>query len=124
MKTAFTTITHFDDIHTLKQLDERGFSIGTSSGSLKKVFGSMDNVFGSQNFSNPVIRSLQRKYKLINSTKPALDLVAYDKNICCIERLTDAKVILSVSGFDYFIKSILNESIGMTNISILTKISN
>lgn len=98
LKSSFTTITHFKDIKTLKELDERGLPIGTSSGSLKKVFGSMENVFGSQNFSNTIIKSLKQKYILINSTKPGLDLVAYDKNVCCIERLTDCKLFLSVSG--------------------------
>lgn len=57
----------------------------------------MDNVFGAQSFSNSIIRSLKRKYILVNSTQAALDAVAYDGNICCIERLTDVKVILSVS---------------------------
>lgn len=57
----------------------------------------MDNVFGAQSFSNSIIRSLKKKYILVNSTQAALDAVAYDGNICCIERLTDVKVILSVS---------------------------
>lgn len=57
----------------------------------------MDNVFGERNLSSSVIQSLQQKYIRINSTKPALDRVAYDRNICCIERLSDVKVILSVS---------------------------
>lgn len=81
----------------MKELDRRGLPIGTSSGSLRKVFGSMDNVFGAQSFSNSIIRSLKKKYILVNSTQAALDAVAYDGNICCIERLTDVKVILSVS---------------------------
>lgn len=57
----------------------------------------MENVFGERNLSNAMIRSLQQKYIRINSTKPALDRVAFDRNICCIERLSDVKVILSVS---------------------------
>lgn len=88
---------HFDDIHTLQQLDDRGLRIGTSSGSLRKVFGSMDNVFGERNYSSSVIKSLQSKYILINSSEPALDRVAYDGNVCCIERFADSKVRLSVS---------------------------
>lgn len=96
MKTSFTTNAHFKDIHTLQQLDESSFPIGTSSGKLRNVFGSMENVFGWRNISSTTIRSLQDKYIKINSTIPALDLVAYEKNICCIERFMDAKVIYSV----------------------------
>lgn len=93
---AFTTVTHFEDIHTLEQLDSRGLKIGAASGSLKKVFGSMENVFGWRNMSSPTIKSLQDKYIVINSSRSALDRVAKDGNICCIERFTDVKVILSV----------------------------
>lgn len=96
---AFTTITHFKDIHTLEQLDFSGLKIGSASGSLKKVFGSMENVFGWRNMSTRTVRSLQNKYVFINSTRPALDRVANDGDICCIERLTDVKVILSVSNY-------------------------
>lgn len=94
---AFTTVTHFEDIHTLAQLDARGLQIGAASGSLRKVFGSMENVFGWRNMSSPTVKSLQDKYVIINSMRPALDRVANDGDICCIERLTDVKVILSVS---------------------------
>lgn len=96
MKTALTTVTYFDDIHTLKQLDERDLRIGTSSGSLKKVFGTMDNVFGDRNCSSSIIKSLKSKYILLNTTAPALDKVVYDGNICCIERYFDSKLRLSV----------------------------
>lgn len=96
LKTAFTTVTHFKDIQTLEQLDQSGLLIGTTSGSLRKVFGSMENVFGAQNFSSSVIKSLKKKYILINSSNAAIDVVARNRNICCIERLTDSRIILSV----------------------------
>lgn len=110
MKTAFTTITHFKDINTLKQLDQRGFPIGTSSGSLRKVFGSMENVFGADNFSSPVIQSLKKKYIWNKSTKPALDAVVYKKNICAIERLTDCQLITSVTILYFLSHFIFNSS--------------
>lgn len=97
LKSALTTITHFEDLHTLQQLDESGLRIATTSGSLRKVFGSMKNVFGEQNLGNSVIRSLQNKYILVNSTQTALDRVALYRNVSCIERMTDTRVTLSVS---------------------------
>lgn len=76
-------------IQSLQELDESGFEIGTSSGSLKKVFGEYS-------LGTPLIRSLASKYKMMNTTTPTIARAAYQRDICCIERLTDITVIIAV----------------------------
>lgn len=88
MTTSFSTDTYFKDINTLEDLDTSGMRIGTSSGSLK-------NIFGSEIQGNPVVQSLADKFDLINTT--AIDRTAYNRDICCIERLTDISIIIKVN---------------------------
>lgn len=93
LTTSFSTVSYYKDINTLKELDESGFEIGTSSGSLR-------NVFGTVNVSTPLtglISSLASKYKMINTSVPIIIRAAYKRDICCIERLTDIAVIIAVS---------------------------
>lgn len=90
LTTSFSTDTYFKDINTLKELDESGLKIATSSGSLK-------NIFGTHNSGSAVVRRLAAKYQLLNSTKPIIERTAYERDICCVERLNDISVIIAVS---------------------------
>lgn len=87
LTTSFFKDSFFKDINTLSELDESGLHIGTSSGSLS-------NVFGPSNQSRGTIKSLITKFHLINQT--AIDQTAFDRNICCIERISDIKIIIAV----------------------------
>lgn len=89
MTTSFSTVSYYKDIDTLNELDKSGLHIGTSSGSLR-------NIFGTQNLGTAVVRSLAKKYKLLNTTVPTISRTAYKRDICCIERLTDIAVIIAV----------------------------
>lgn len=87
--TSFSTDQYYKDINTLKELDESGFEIGTSSGSLK-------NLFGEPSLGTPLTRSLASKYKMINTSTPIITRAAYERDICAVERLTDIRVIIAV----------------------------
>lgn len=89
MVTSFSTDQYYKDINTLEELDESGLEIGTSSGSLK-------NLFGEKSLGTPIIRSLASKYKMISTTTPIIARAAYQRDICAIERLTDIRVIIAV----------------------------
>lgn len=90
MTTSFSTDTYFKDISTLKELDNSGLRIGTSSGSLK-------DIFGKHNLGGPVVRALAAKFLFLNSTRPTIERTAHERDICCIERLADISVIIAVS---------------------------
>lgn len=90
MVKSFSTVTYYKDITNLKELDESGLPIGTSSGSLK-------NLFGEKSIGSPLIWSLASKYKLLNTTVATIDRTAHDRDICCVERLTDISIIIAVS---------------------------
>lgn len=90
MYTSYSTVTYYKDISTLKELDESGLPIGTSSGSLA-------GIFGKNNSGGPVIRSLAGKYYFLNTTIPTIERTAYKRDICCVERLTDISVIIAVN---------------------------
>lgn len=90
LTTSFSTDTYYKDVNTLSELDESGLRIGTSSGSLKNVFGATD-------IASPLIRSLASKFFLLNSKIPMINRTAYYRDYCCIERLTDISIIIAVS---------------------------
>lgn len=102
--TSFSTDQYYKDINTLKELDESGLEIGTSSGSLK-------NLFGEPSLGTPLIRSLASKYKMINTSTPIITRAAYERDICAVERLTDIRVIIAVcfGTFNWLIISITTQ---------------
>lgn len=72
------------------ELDKSGLTIGTSS-------GSMMNIFGEKDVKNKLIKSLMSKYIFIsNFNIPTIDRTAYDRDICCVERMTDISIIIAV----------------------------
>ncbi|XP_037912067.1 uncharacterized protein LOC119652196 [Hermetia illucens] len=86
LTTSYSTKSYYADIHTLKQLDESGLPIGTSSRNLANILDS-DN--------NPVLNSLQKKF--IISSVPVIDQTAFKRDICCIERASDITVIMTTT---------------------------
>lgn len=80
---------YYKDIDTLEELDESGYPIGTTSGSLGNIF--------KEDFGSPLIKSLESKYTISNITSIAtIERTAYTRDICCVERQTDIKVIIAV----------------------------
>lgn len=96
LTTSYSTTSYFKDIETLDELDASGLPVGTSSGSLRNLFGA-DN---DENDGKPAIRSLAKKFQLINKTEPIIEKAAYRRDICSIERLTDIAIIIAVEYFD------------------------
>lgn len=88
LTTSYSTTTYYKDIDTLEELDKSGLPIGTTSASLKDIFGEG---------GTPVLRSLISKFKLFTGkVKPTIDRTAEDRDICCIEREADINVIIAV----------------------------
>lgn len=80
-------MSYFKDPETLEELDKTGLPIGTTSVSLHSMFGDDDH---------PVIRSLVRKFIIITKKIPVINRTAFERDICCIERYADIKVIIAV----------------------------
>lgn len=78
----------------MKELDESGLHIGTSSGSLKSLFGGGER-------ESDLMKSLASKFHVFNTSSPVIERTANSRDICCIERKTDFSVILTVSYFQY-----------------------
>lgn len=80
---------YYKDIDTLEELDESGLPIGTTSGSLGNIF--------KEDLGSPLIKSLQSKYTVANISDVAtIERTAFARDICCVERLTDIKMIIAV----------------------------
>lgn len=75
---------------TLKELDESGLHIGTSSGSLRNLFGVEDR-------ESDLMKSLASKFDVLNTTETVIKRTAEKRDICCIERKTDLSIIMTVS---------------------------
>lgn len=81
-------MSHYKDIDTLEELDKSGLPIGTTSASLSNIFG---------DDGHPLIQSLAKKFQVLNPKTPIIDRAAYNRDICCVERFADIKVIITVS---------------------------
>lgn len=90
LTTSYSTVSYFKDIDTLKELDESGLHIGTSSGSLSKLLGDQED-------ESAVVKSLRKKFHLFNTSDPVIDRTASKRDICCVERKTDISIIITVS---------------------------
>lgn len=100
MTTSFSTVSYYKDINTLEDLDESGLYVATSSGSLRNLFGSDTQ----ENEGKPAVRSLAKKFLLLNVTEPIITRAATRRDICSIERLTDIGLILAVNTIEKFPK--------------------
>lgn len=87
LTTSFSTVSHYKDIDTLEELDKSGLTIGTTSASLSNIFGNDDH---------PLIQSLAKKFKILSSNVPVIEKAAFNRDICCVERFADIKVIIAV----------------------------
>ena len=88
MTTSFSTTSYYKDIDTLSDLDKSGLHIGTTSASLKDIFGEDPN---------PLIESLKSKFYILSTTRPVIERTAYDRDICSLERQSDINIIIAVS---------------------------
>lgn len=89
LTTAFSTTAYYKDIDTLAALDASGLPIGTTSASLADIFGSGDT---------PVLRSLIGKFRLLRAADgPTIERTARARDMCCIERCADIRLIIVVS---------------------------
>lgn len=86
--TSFSTTVYEAEIDTLEQLDKSGLPIVTSANTIKNFFGT-DN--------NTVRSSLRKKYIIENST--AIEIAAYERRVCTVERSSDIRIIIKASGF-------------------------
>lgn len=78
--------TSFDaDINTFEQLDKSHLPIWTGSHSLADLFGEADT---------SLIKSLRHKMKIMNTAQSNIWITANSRNICSIERETDADFII------------------------------
>lgn len=87
MLRSYSIIAYQKDIDTLQDLDASGLPIYTSSQNLV-------NLFGPQN--STMMNSLRSKFKITPSTYVAVKHAAEDRNVCGIERLSDAQNIIKV----------------------------
>lgn len=87
------------DIDTLIDLDASGLPISSSSPNLANLFGSDDS---------PTLVSLRSKLKITNNPNfYPLKSAALDRDVCGVERLTDATSLIQVDGLGcllYFLK--------------------
>lgn len=88
LTTSYSTTTYYKDINSLQDLDDSGLPLGTTSNSLIGIFGTGDS---------PLLKSLISKFYLLSGATATIDRTAYDRDICCIERCADIKVIIAVS---------------------------
>lgn len=88
LTTSFSTTVYEAEIDTLEQLDRSGLPIITTANTIKNFFGS-DN--------NTVRNSLQKKYLISNIT--AIEIAAYERTVCTVERSSDIQIIIKASGF-------------------------
>lgn len=84
---SFSTIGYERDIDTLQDVANSGLPIHTSSPNLINLFG-QDN--------STMLTALRSKYKITPSTYNALQHAAIDRNVCGIERWSDAMNIIKV----------------------------
>ncbi|XP_058055928.1 uncharacterized protein LOC131207334 [Anopheles bellator] len=85
LTTAFSTVTFYQDIDTLEALDRSGLPIGTSSRSLRDIFGN--------DSASPLYRSLTGKLQILNMS--ARNRAAFQRDICSIERRSDVSLIIN-----------------------------
>lgn len=86
LTTSFSTTSFFKDINTLAELDKSGLIVGTTSNSLADIFG---------DDPTPIIVSLRQKFKVLSGV-PIRVRTSTTRDICCIERLADIKLIIAV----------------------------
>lgn len=87
LTTSFSTTVYEAEIDTLDQLDKSGLPIVSSANTIKNIFGT-DN--------NTVRNSLQKKYFIKNIT--AIEIAAYERTMCTVERSSDIRIIIKASG--------------------------
>uniref|UniRef100_A0A336MYF5 CSON003021 protein n=1 Tax=Culicoides sonorensis TaxID=179676 RepID=A0A336MYF5_CULSO len=84
--TSSMSTTAFErDINTMEQLDRSHLQIWTGSRSLADLFGDSDT---------PVIESLKKKIKIRETLHSNIWITAHHRNVCSIERETDAEFII------------------------------
>ena len=83
----------------MSDLDKTDLPIVTSSNSLQKLFADE---------TSPLMRSLNKKYKIYNQTKP-MTRTAIERDICSVERLSDIHVIILVSLINRPQQNIINK---------------
>lgn len=83
--TSFSTAAYEPEIDTLEQLDKSGLPIVSSANTIKNFFGTDDNA---------VRNSLAKKYFIENIT--ALQITAFERRMCTVERFTDMNIIVKV----------------------------
>lgn len=76
------------EIDTFEQLDESGLPIVSSSYSIKNLFSHDDD-------DRPLYRSLQAKFVKVDNVT-AINLAAYERSACALERFTDVKILIKV----------------------------
>lgn len=88
LTTSFSTTSFYKDIDTLHELDASELPIGTSSKSLS-------NMFGDKDIYSPLIASLQSKFHVLSGV-PIITRTSTTRDICCVERYNDIKIIIAV----------------------------
>lgn len=98
-----STTSFESDINTMNQLDDSKLQIWTGSRSLADLFGDTDT---------PIISSLKKKTKVRNAERSNMWLTAHGRNICSIERETDAEFIIRTKFMDddgYPLLNVMND---------------
>lgn len=88
LTTSFSTTVYEAEIDTLEQLDKSGLPIVSSANTIKNFFGT-DN--------NTVRNSLAKKFFIENVT--AIEITAYERRMCTVERSSDIRIIIKASWF-------------------------
>lgn len=89
MYTSFSTTSYYKNIDTLTDLDRSGLPIVASSFSLR-------NLFGSKEADTPLLRSLNKKYRIESKNVSAISSAAYSRDMCALERYLDIPSIIRV----------------------------
>lgn len=89
LTTSFSTTAYEKEIDTLRELDDSGLIILSSALSIK-------NLFGDKNDVNPVLLSLMSKLQTTSEADNVIDSVAYQRNVCGVERYSDFNIIIRV----------------------------
>lgn len=95
LTTSFSTTVYEKEIDTLEQLDESGLPIVSSANTIKNIFGTDRHA---------VRNSLQKKYFIENIT--AIEIAAYERRMCTVERSSDIQIIIKASWSHLFKNSL------------------
>lgn len=82
---SYSIYAYYPDINTLKQLDESGYIIRTSSPSMSDIFGN--------NTDDEVLKSLSSKIEILPTKRKNIQYVAEKRDIASVERYNDASLL-------------------------------